>query len=205
MTTDSKDWLYLYKCPLPCGANLYYSKETIPEKCPNCSLRLPSIEDWRYTSNESKYDMWFLNGVQTTVSRQQFQRGIPLSESTRPRDHVTLSDINKVMREYYEKELEMEPVVPTRQKILQQALEIVTKDRNQDYGNPEDNFKVIAALWNVYLAARGATVRVDAKDVAAMMILMKMSRVVTSPNKEDHWVDIAGYSACGAECSGSSR
>jgi hypothetical protein len=36
-------------------------------------------------------------------------------------------------------------------------------------------------------------------DVAAMMILMKVSRITTSPGKEDNWVDIAGYAACGAE------
>lgn len=198
MTTDSKDWLYLYKCPLPCGADLYYSKETIPEKCPNCRMWLPKIDDWLYTSNESKYDMWFLNGVQTTVSRQQFKRGIPLSESTRPKTHITLTDINEAARKYYNQETER--VVPTREKILQQALEIVTKDRNTDYGNSEDNFKIIATYWNTYLQSKGLTVEVTALDVANMMVLMKMSRTATSPNKLDHYVDIAGYASCAGDC-----
>lgn len=142
-----------------------------------------------------------------TTDSPKFHRGIPVSS-----DSIKCANCWRIFGKPTEGDFgcpycdsEIERVVPTREKILQQALEIVTKDRNTDYGNPEDNFKVIADLWNVYLAARGTNARVDAKDVAAMMILMKMSRIVTSPGKEDHWVDIAGYSACGAECSGSSR
>ncbi len=33
-----------------------------------------------------------------------------------------------------------------------------------------------------------------------MMILMKLSRLATSPAKPDHWIDMAGYAACGGEC-----
>lgn len=105
---------------------------------------------------------------------------------------------------------ETDSVIPTRVKILQQALEIVTKDRNQDYGNPEDNFQVIAQYWYTYLGSRGlidvGAGLLTSADVAAMMILMKCSRLATSPNKLDHWVDIAGYSSCGGECAnGNSR
>lgn len=84
--------------------------------------------------------------------------------------------------------------VRTRESVLQEALQIVTNDRNQDYDTPERNFEVIAKLWEVYLGYP-----IYAKDVAVMNILQKVSRILTSPNKKDHWVDIAGYAACGYE------
>ena len=46
--------------------------------------------------------------------------------------------------------------------------------------------------FNIYFSSR---------DVAAMMILLKIARAATS-TKCDHWVDIAGYAACGGEIDG---
>lgn len=80
-----------------------------------------------------------------------------------------------------------------RQEILDEAARIVSTDRNQDYGDPEDNFRMIGNLWSAYLG--GTTILPH--DVAVMMILMKVARVTTSPSKPDHWVDMAGYAACG--------
>jgi hypothetical protein len=37
-------------------------------------------------------------------------------------------------------------------------------------------------------------------DVAAMMALLKGSGVRWSAEREDSWVDLAGYAACGAHC-----
>lgn len=81
-----------------------------------------------------------------------------------------------------------------REEILEQAKVIVTVDRNSNYGEPEQNFQRIADMWSGYLG-----VGVQAHDVAAMMILMKVSRIATSPQVQDHWVDIAGYAGCGGE------
>lgn len=81
-----------------------------------------------------------------------------------------------------------------RKEILDIALEIVTKDRNKAYGDPEDNFRDIAELWTTYKGISFA-----AHDVAVMMILLKVSRLKTSPECPDHWVDISGYSACGGQ------
>jgi len=36
--------------------------------------------------------------------------------------------------------------------------------------------------------------------VPVMMILLKISRLAHTPGNADHWVDIAGYCAIGAEC-----
>ncbi len=86
-----------------------------------------------------------------------------------------------------------------RQEILEKAIECVTRDRNATHGEPEDNFKVIAEFWDSYLTAKGkrGPVTITSADTAAMMILMKVSRLVTSPECVDHWIDIAGYAACG--------
>lgn len=78
--------------------------------------------------------------------------------------------------------------------VLEDATKAVLEDRNVDYGDPEDNFKHIAALWNAYLKQDGLF---SAADVAALMILVKVARCTTSPTKTDHWTDIAGYAACG--------
>ena len=87
-----------------------------------------------------------------------------------------------------------------RKECLETALEIVMKDRQNDYGTPESNFATIAAYWSNYLQSRGfGDVVVASHDVAAMMALLKIARIASSPAKEDNWVDLAGYAANGAE------
>ena len=83
----------------------------------------------------------------------------------------------------------------TRSEILDQANVCVNGDRENDYGTPERNFETIARLWNGYL---GEDV-VEAKDVAAMLILLKVARIKSGKKKNDNWIDIAGYAACGGE------
>lgn len=94
----------------------------------------------------------------------------------------------------------------TRADILHAAEKCVCGQREQDYGTPEDNFKAIAELWNVYLdrvsvGKYGNTI-VDEKDVAVMMALLKIARIARGGGKADSWIDLAGYAACGAECEG---
>ena len=59
---------------------------------------------------------------------------------------------------------------------------------------PERNLGNIAAMWSVYLECH-----LDAKDVAAMMALLKICRIATGKPKSDNWIDLAGYAAIGAE------
>lgn len=94
----------------------------------------------------------------------------------------------------------------TRKSILQKAEKCVCGDREQDYGSPENSFRVIAAFWMNYIAEKCAPpktiIDIGPEDVAAMMILFKMARVATGHNKEDNWCDAAGYAACGGELEG---
>lgn len=55
------------------------------------------------------------------------------------------------------------------------------------YGEPERNLEEIAALWSAYLG-----IDVDRRDVACLMILLKIARV-KSGHEYDSLVDIAGY------------
>lgn len=88
----------------------------------------------------------------------------------------------------------------TREAILEAARECVCGRREQDYGSPERNFNTIADLWAAYLQGRGVEIDfLEAKDVAAMMALMKIARIASGHGKADNWVDLAGYAACGGE------
>ena len=81
--------------------------------------------------------------------------------------------------------------------ILDEARHCVCRSREEDYGSPEDNFKTIAKLWSAYTGSR-----IEAKDVAAMMVLLKAARIAGGSRSMDNWVDIAGYAACGGEIMG---
>lgn len=89
-----------------------------------------------------------------------------------------------------------------REDILNAAVKCVNGDRQQDYGTPERNFDVIASFWNTYLTRVVEATRekkIDAKDVAAMLGLLKIARIATGHGKADNWIDLAGYAACGGE------
>ena len=79
-------------------------------------------------------------------------------------------------------------------------------DRQDNYGHPLANHQRIAALWNGYLEARRVNPQgqrqmtsppLEARDVVAMQILLKIARELHS-SKRDNFVDIAGYARCGA-------
>lgn len=93
----------------------------------------------------------------------------------------------------------------TREICLEKAKECVLKDRNNVYGgDPENSFGVIAELWDTYLEHR--MVQKDSEghitdhDVAMMMLLLKVGRIITGRYHEDNYIDLAGYAACAMEC-----
>lgn len=125
-------------------------------------------------------------------------------EVARLLDATVIKD-KPITAEAVEKHSEDEKRRLTRADILHAAEKCVCGQREQDYGTPEDNFKMIAELWEAYLnkaCTRGVNVRVEAKDVAVMMALLKIARIARGGGKADNWIDLAGYAACGAECEG---
>ena len=91
--------------------------------------------------------------------------------------------------------------------VLDAAKSCVCADRNRQYGEPEDNFRIIGDLWGRYIAEAcielqdggGCRVHIRPLDVANLMVLFKVGRAATAVcQKPDTYIDIAGYAACAA-------
>lgn len=80
------------------------------------------------------------------------------------------------------------------QNILKEADELTSGDRARAYGPAKENFRKIAMLWGAYKGAHFTE-----KDVAMMMILVKMARN-SFKEKRDNLVDIAGYARTAEMC-----
>lgn len=100
----------------------------------------------------------------------------------------------------------VEPISP-RERVLLQAVEAITKQRNNTYGPPTQDFDRIANA----LTALGFRFdphndggqnggALEGHHVAMIQIVLKLSRATWSPAHEDNWIDIAGYAGCGFEC-----
>jgi hypothetical protein len=85
-----------------------------------------------------------------------------------------------------------------RRKLLEEAAEIVSKDRAQEYEEPEQSFGTIAKLWDVYLKAK-LDPTITPADVSLLMVLLKVARLINNPTHWDSTMDIAGYAACLAD------
>lgn len=81
--------------------------------------------------------------------------------------------------------------------ILDLAKGVITNDRNKTYGEPENIFPLIAEYWSTYLreSQHDADIYIADTDVAIMMALMKIARIMTSPDLMDSYVDAIGYLA----------
>ena len=89
----------------------------------------------------------------------------------------------------------------TKQEILKKANELISNDRNETHGDAFKNHAEIAEFWNLFLDDKLRPMAdITAKDVAIMMILLKISR--SNQGKKfnlDNFVDMAGYSAIAGE------
>lgn len=84
-----------------------------------------------------------------------------------------------------------------RRQVLREVEGCVCRDRQNTYGDAEDNFANIAAIWNVIFREH-LEHPLTASDVARAMVAVKLARTIQSPNHRDNWVDMAGYAVCGA-------
>lgn len=78
--------------------------------------------------------------------------------------------------------------------FFSEALKLVADDRAKQYGTGLENMERIADLWAAYLNHD-----ISARDVCAMMILHKVSRIAQKKDEPAHdsWIDIAGYASLG--------
>jgi hypothetical protein len=86
-----------------------------------------------------------------------------------------------------------------RSSALDEARQLITGDRNNQYGPPTQDFERTAGMANAF-GFRVNGKELQGHDVAIFMVLLKTSRLAWTPGKRDSWVDAAGYAGCGFEC-----
>lgn len=73
------------------------------------------------------------------------------------------------------------------------AYAVVTADRRDVYGDPQDTYRRVAALRTVVDECADAQVR----EIIGM-VATKLVRLVQTPEHLDSWVDVAGYARTAA-------
>lgn len=92
-----------------------------------------------------------------------------------------------------------------RMEILDSVKRCICGDRDERYGEPEENFERIADYWNIYLKHNltNSDRCVSGHDVAIMMALFKIARIesasMSGETHTDSWLDAIGYLACGLD------
>ncbi len=84
-----------------------------------------------------------------------------------------------------------------RNKLIEKASNLISKDRAEDYGDAKECHQLIAHYWNSYLKHTPKS-GLRPVDVAIMMILLKIARC-RGTLKDDTFIDIIGYSALAGE------
>ena len=69
----------------------------------------------------------------------------------------------------------------------------IIDERGFEYGHPAVNIKRIAELWSSYFGRE-----IDPLDVCICMALVKVSRIVETPNR-DSFIDLVSYAALAGE------
>lgn len=96
-----------------------------------------------------------------------------------------------------------------RELVLELAKDAVLRQRNNTYGPPTQDFDRAARMLNALGFAvlkpidfeTDEVLDIEAHHVAMIQMVVKLSRLTWSPLHMDSWVDLAGYAACGYECS----
>ena len=90
--------------------------------------------------------------------------------------------------------------------MLSLTAELVSGQRSEDYGDKYVSHLRIAKLWSMWLEERKPTwvpdgdeedaeFQITPYDVAMMMLLVKVARLMHSPGHQDCHIDIAGYAS----------
>lgn len=81
--------------------------------------------------------------------------------------------------------------------VLQEALKVVNGARQDAYGNPEDNFKVVGELMDI--VRRHGKQNGDSLTACFNLMCLKFGRILSNPHDRDSWRDMAGYVALGCD------
>lgn len=83
--------------------------------------------------------------------------------------------------------------------LFKEAERLLKKDREDIYGNAEENYSRIAIIWSGLVGTY-----LSPNDVALMMAALKLYRAQTNPEHLDSFVDAIAYVAIAAQASSSS-
>jgi len=87
-----------------------------------------------------------------------------------------------------------------RDKLLDEAKNLVNGPRARDYGDAYENHERVAQLWGTILGQD-----VSVSQVYQCLMALKLARLIVSPTHTDSWVDIAGYASLGGEIDGKGK
>ncbi len=76
----------------------------------------------------------------------------------------------------------------------EEAIKLVTGDRNASYGNPRDDYIKTAKVWSGLLAHK-LKADITPEEAILMMVGLKLSREIHR-HKDDNIVDAIGYLLC---------
>lgn len=182
------------QCPETCRAHCRWQDENDHER--QLGLEPLGDETWGSTGHV---------GDEAGLKAAVEQHGLGQTTTLKPYkpEPIPPEDIWRVMFS------EPAPEFSARASVLNEARDLITGDRNAQYGPPTQDFQRTADLLSVlgfrfadFNTASGKPVARDLlpSDIALIMISLKMSRIIQSRNKRDSWVDLAGYAGCGYEC-----
>lgn len=83
----------------------------------------------------------------------------------------------------------------TKQEAIDKLQEVLI-DRGGDYGSPRDNHQRAANLINAYLETHPNKDNLQPEDTMVIMILVKVARLIQTPQHVDSFLDMAGYAIC---------
>tara|TARA_R110000868_G_scaffold30056_1_gene111660 strand:+ start:870 stop:1130 length:261 start_codon:yes stop_codon:yes gene_type:complete len=78
--------------------------------------------------------------------------------------------------------------------ILDEAKRLTMAEREVTYGSPSQNHQRIASFWSTFLEHE-----ISPQDVALMMALVKVARLMQSPGHLDSVHDLCAYAAIAGE------
>ncbi|MEI8285880.1 MAG: DUF6378 domain-containing protein [Actinomycetes bacterium] len=81
-----------------------------------------------------------------------------------------------------------------RGEILKEADRLTHGDRNKNYGSPLVNHQRIARLWSVWLETE-----ITPAQAAMCLALVKVARLIETPDHLDSFVDLAAYASIAGE------
>jgi len=81
-----------------------------------------------------------------------------------------------------------------RGEILKEADRLTHGDRNKNYGTPLVNHQRIANLWSVWLETE-----ITPAQAAMCLALVKVARLIETPDHLDSFVDLAAYASIAGE------